>query len=326
MDQTSVPAAGWYPDPWREAPHRWWNGIEWTAELRRPDPVAVPVPAAVPPLSPVPASPVVDDAVLSAVRLTGVGLAIVGVDKVIHTVIWVGWRFQAFDVLPIVVGLIIAACGAAATLRRPGPTAAVAAAFIGAPAAVYQIVRVIVDLDQESLPVGSVIDHTAIAVGVVITVIGLVRLFARLAPPVRPTPSVAVVSAACAGLIASLGIVDRYVDVSFLTPPEDTRPFQGSMYGAIFRFGDVMTAPALYVLLLLGALMPLAMAYRSRSSAGPSIAMGLVVLVVAIEYPWFASVMNNPDLHAMRTALLAPAALVAALVAVAVTRHSAVQR
>jgi hypothetical protein len=25
------PPAGWYPDPWQQAPHRWWDGTAWTS-------------------------------------------------------------------------------------------------------------------------------------------------------------------------------------------------------------------------------------------------------------------------------------------------------
>jgi hypothetical protein len=27
---------GWYPDPWAQAAYRWWDGAEWTAEMRGP--------------------------------------------------------------------------------------------------------------------------------------------------------------------------------------------------------------------------------------------------------------------------------------------------
>lgn len=29
----TTPPAGWYPDPWRQAVYRWWNGHEWTAHV-----------------------------------------------------------------------------------------------------------------------------------------------------------------------------------------------------------------------------------------------------------------------------------------------------
>ncbi|MBO1740699.1 DUF2510 domain-containing protein [Leifsonia sp. TF02-11] len=32
-DQTTPPAPGWYADPYREAPLRWWDGARWTAQL-----------------------------------------------------------------------------------------------------------------------------------------------------------------------------------------------------------------------------------------------------------------------------------------------------
>lgn len=45
------PPAGWYPDPWRAAPTRWWDGGTWTAHVW----YAVPVtPVAEAPLSPLP--------------------------------------------------------------------------------------------------------------------------------------------------------------------------------------------------------------------------------------------------------------------------------
>jgi hypothetical protein len=28
--------AGWYPDPWRQAAFRWWDGAQWTAHLHQP--------------------------------------------------------------------------------------------------------------------------------------------------------------------------------------------------------------------------------------------------------------------------------------------------
>ena len=31
-------AAGWYPDPWQQAPLRWWNGREWTGHASDPLP------------------------------------------------------------------------------------------------------------------------------------------------------------------------------------------------------------------------------------------------------------------------------------------------
>jgi Protein of unknown function (DUF2510) len=32
-DQPAPPAPGWYADPYREAPLRWWDGTQWTAQL-----------------------------------------------------------------------------------------------------------------------------------------------------------------------------------------------------------------------------------------------------------------------------------------------------
>jgi uncharacterized protein len=31
---------GWYPDPWRQAALRWWDGTAWTGELQQTSPVA----------------------------------------------------------------------------------------------------------------------------------------------------------------------------------------------------------------------------------------------------------------------------------------------
>jgi len=27
----SATPPGWYPDPWQQAPHRWWDGSTWTS-------------------------------------------------------------------------------------------------------------------------------------------------------------------------------------------------------------------------------------------------------------------------------------------------------
>ncbi|KQR50807.1 hypothetical protein ASF88_16380 [Leifsonia sp. Leaf336] len=32
-DPSIRPAAGWYPDPYREAPLRWWDGTQWTGQV-----------------------------------------------------------------------------------------------------------------------------------------------------------------------------------------------------------------------------------------------------------------------------------------------------
>ena len=47
---------GWYPDPWRIAPHRWWDGRQWTPILRGPYGEAWPVYRA-PALMPTPFQP-----------------------------------------------------------------------------------------------------------------------------------------------------------------------------------------------------------------------------------------------------------------------------
>jgi membrane protease YdiL (CAAX protease family) len=40
-----APPAGWYPDPWRVAPARWWDGMTWTG-FTQPAPIPPPVPIA----------------------------------------------------------------------------------------------------------------------------------------------------------------------------------------------------------------------------------------------------------------------------------------
>lgn len=37
-------AAGWYPDPWRQAPLRWWDGTQWHAATTAPHGVSFPTP------------------------------------------------------------------------------------------------------------------------------------------------------------------------------------------------------------------------------------------------------------------------------------------
>lgn len=39
-DPSTPPAPGWYPDPYREAPLRWWDGRQWSAQVGGHAPVA----------------------------------------------------------------------------------------------------------------------------------------------------------------------------------------------------------------------------------------------------------------------------------------------
>ena len=41
----AMTAAGWYPDPWRQAPLRYWDGLAWTGYLHPGFPGAPPIPA-----------------------------------------------------------------------------------------------------------------------------------------------------------------------------------------------------------------------------------------------------------------------------------------